>query len=424
MKSLRVLILGAGGREVALARDFAQSPLLESLFIAPGNAGTAEYGTNINVDVHDNKSVVETCQQNEIDLLVVGPEAPLVHGVADAVRCQCPKTSVFGPGADGAKLEGSKAFAKDFMRFYGIPTSPYMVVNKKNEVRGVGYINASPMPIVIKADGLCGGKGVVVAKDRDQAKDALHKMLYGEFGEASETVVVEQFIDGKECSVFVMTDGESFTILPVARDYKRAYDGDNGSNTGGMGAVSPVSYADKAFMDKVVKHIIAPTLKALKDKDILYRGVIYLGLVEKDGQPYVLEYNVRFGDPETSVVLARTGGDILRACYSVARGCAHEVCLKALPDVAVAVVVATTDYPGRVKKGAEVVVDKESRADTTVLLGGASVDADGKAIVVSGRVATIVATGQTIVEARKKAYAAVKNVAFTNARYRTDIATS
>lgn len=346
----------------------------------------------------------------------------MVAGVADTVRCQCPGTAVFGPDADGAALEGSKILAKEFMTRHGVPTAPFMVADSSNIAEAEEYLRGLAYPAVIKADGLCGGKGSVIVDSLADARATLCDMLDGRFGDASRRVIIEDYLPGRECSVFVLTDGKDFAVLPVARDYKRAGDGDTGPNTGGMGAVSPVDYADSTFMERVAERVILPTVRGLQSDGIPYRGVLYLGLMEVGGEPYLLEYNVRMGDPETAVVLERTTGDVLRAFYSVARGVAREVCLGVADNAAVAVVVATKDYPGAVKTGATVTVEAPPEAGAEVLLGGAVIGADGAVHVASGRVATVVGVGKDISEARLKAYRTADTVKYLDASMRRDIA--
>lgn len=420
--TMNVLLLGGGGRECALARRFAHSPLLGQLYIAPGNAGTAVYGRNISLDITDGQAVADACRELKVGLLVVGPEAPLVAGVADTVRCQCPGTAVFGPDADGAALEGSKIFAKEFMTRHGVPTAPFIAVDSSNIAEAEEYLRGLSYPAVIKADGLCGGKGSVIVDSLADAQATLHDMLGGRFGDASRRVIIEDYLPGRECSVFVLTDGKDFAVLPVARDYKRAGDGDTGPNTGGMGAVSPVEYADSKFMERVAERVILPTVQGLQSDDIPYCGVLYLGLMEVGGEPYLLEYNVRMGDPETAVVLERTTGDVLRAFYSVARGAAREVCLGIAENAAVAVVVAAKGYPGAVKTGAPVTVEAQPETGAAVLLGGAVKGADGVARVASGRVATVVGVDKDIFNARLIAYRTADTVKFLDASMRRDIA--
>ena len=322
----------------------------------------------------------------------------------------------------GAALEGSKIFAKEFMTRHGVPTAPFIVVDSSNIAEAEEYLRGLSYPAVIKADGLCGGKGSVIVDSLADAQATLHDMLGGRFGDASRRVIIEDYLPGRECSVFVLTDGKDFAVLPVARDYKRAGDGDTGPNTGGMGAVSPVEYADSTFMERVAERVILPTVQGLQSDGIPYRGVLYLGLMEVGGEPYLLEYNVRMGDPETAVVLERTTGDVLRAFYSVARGAAREVCLGIAENAAVAVVVAAKGYPGAVKTGAPVTVETQPETGAAVLLGGAVKGADGVARVASGRVATVVGVDKDIFNARLIAYRTADTVKFLDASMRRDIA--
>lgn len=416
------MLLGGGGRESALARAFFGSELLYRLYIAPGNAGTAEYGENIELDITDVSEVAVACRRYGVDLLVVGPEAPLVAGVGDEVRRQCPNTAVFGPGEAGAVLEGSKVYAKRFMAANGIPTADYISVDSGSIDAGLEYIRRSPMPIVIKADGLCGGKGSVVATSREEAESVLRLMLSGQFGAASRSVVIEQYLQGRECSVFVLTDGKDYAMLPVARDYKRAYNGDSGPNTGGMGAISPVGYVTDAFMRKVEDRVVKPTLHGLQTAGIDYRGVLYLGLMAVQDDPYLLEYNVRMGDPETSVVLARTRGDVLSAFFSVANGLAGMIDLSEGEDAAVAVVMAAEGYPGTILKDVKVEIDATDNEEAYLLAGGICKDAAGNMAVSAGRAVTAVGIGTDVEQARQKAYQVLEKVSFLGAWYRSDIA--
>ena len=418
--TITVLLLGNGSRECALAEKFHGSPLLKKLYISPGNAGTAAFGENTPLDISSPEAVGTFCNSHRVDLLVSGPELPLVLGVADAVKALSPHTHVFGPERTGAHLEGSKAFAKGFMTRHAIPTAPFTVASK-GENPECAIPDATELPIVLKADGLAAGKGTLIASTVADARRMLHVMLNGAFGKSSERVVIEKFMNGQECSVFVMTDGTDFRIFPVACDYKRAYDRNTGPNTGGMGAVCPVDFADQAFMRKVCDKIIEPTLRGLREEGIEYRGIIYLGLINVGGEPYVLEYNVRMGDPETAPVLAMTKTDILDAFLKTARGRCHEVIMECCTGKAVGVVVASSDYPAQAVTGKGITIDRLPDG-VEIHAGGMIRNDTGELVTSSGRVCTVVGKGPTLTQARLKAYEGVHAIHFDGAWFRTDIA--
>ena len=419
---MNILLLGSGGREHALAWKIAQSPLTNKLFVAPGNGGTEDVAINIpEVDVNDFAAVAEVVQRESIDLLVVGPEEPLVRGIVDYFRNHdtLHDLLIVGPDAKGARLEGSKDFSKSFMKQHGIPTAAYQTFTADQTDAGKAFIDTMQAPYVLKADGLAAGKGVIIAPTAEEAKQELAEMLGGKFGAASRHVVIEEFLDGIECSVFVATDGKDYRILPVAKDYKRIGDGDTGLNTGGMGSVSPVPFADEAFMRKVEERIIRPTISGLIAEGIDYRGFIFVGLMNVGGDPYVVEYNCRMGDPETEVVMLRIGSDFVELIRRMAAGCIGDYQMQEDRRCAASVMLVSRGYPGSYEKGME--MDIPIPPADTILFHAGTVARDGKVYTDGGRVMAVSSYGSTPEAALQRCYIHAQQVLFDGKNYRHDI---
>lgn len=414
---MKILLLGSGGRECAIAWKISQSPRLEHLYVAPGNA--AQYGTNVALNPMDFDAVKEFVDANAIDMIVVGPENPLVEGIYDYFADHSVK--VIGPSKEAAQLEGSKEFAKEFMFRHHIPTARFMSVTAETLEEGYHFLESLNAPYVLKADGLAAGKGVIILDSLADAKDTLSDMLEGMFGNASATVVIEEFLSGIECSVFVMTDGEDYKLLPVAKDYKRVGEGDTGLNTGGMGSVSPVPFADDKFMQKVVNHIVEPTLKGLKEENLEYRGFIFLGLINVDGDPMVIEYNCRMGDPETEVVMPRLKSDLVDLLEGVADQTLGLKKIEFDERAAVAVMLTSAGYPGDYEKG-KVITGLDGIGDVLPFHAGTKLDAEDRVLTNGGRVIALVAYGEDIADAAAKAKAATALVDFEGKYMRNDIA--
>ena len=419
---MRVLLLGSGGREHALAWKISQSSILDQLFIAPGNAGTRQFGKNIPLSPIDFIAVKSFVIENNIDMVVVGPEEPLVLGIYDFFIADPDlyKIPVIGPSKYGAQLEGSKDFAKAFMNRHSIPTAKYATFTIENLEEGLTFLKNMKSPYVLKADGLAAGKGVLIIHDLDEAQAELKSMLQHEkFGEASKKVVIEQFLDGIELSVFIVTDGHSFKLLPEAKDYKRIGEGDTGPNTGGMGAISPVPFADAAFMDKVHNRIIVPTVKGLKSEGIVYKGFVFFGLICVKGDPYVIEYNCRMGDPETEVVIPRLKSDILDLFEGIASNTLSERDIQFIDKSAATVMMVAGGYPDVYEKGKQI-YGLNSVVDSLVFHAGTI--ADGPSVLTSGgRVLAVTSYGKNIEVAIEKAYEAVSKISFEGAYYRKDL---
>lgn len=418
---LNVLLLGSGGRECALAWKMAQSPRMEKLFIAPGNGGTGAYGTNVAISPLDFPAIEKFAIDNAIDMIVVGNEDPLVAGIYDYFEGREGAPLIVGPSKAGAALEGSKDFAKQFMVRHSIPTARYRSFTADNLEEGYAFLEQLKAPYVLKADGLAAGKGVLIIDSLQEAKDSLKEMLGGMFGKSSATVVIEEFLSGIECSVFVLTDGNGgYRILPVAKDYKRIGEGDTGPNTGGMGAVSPVVFADKEFMKKVEERIILPTVNGLVEEGITYRGFIFLGLINVDGEPMVIEYNVRMGDPETEVVMLRIASDLLPLLEAAAMGNLSTMPLVEDPRYATTVMVVSGGYPGSYPKG-KVITGTGDVKDAILFHAGTKLGENGELLTSGGRVIACSAYGDTIGQALANSYAAANTVDFDGKYFRRDI---
>lgn len=416
-EKLNILLLGSGGRECAIAWKLSQSKRLEQLYVAPGNA--AEYGENVDINPMDFEAVRSFVDNKNIDMIVVGPENPLVGGIYDYFSDHTVK--VIGPSKDAAQLEGSKEFAKEFMFRHRIPTARFMSVTTDTIEEGYHFLESLKSPYVLKADGLAAGKGVIILESLAEAKETLNDMLGGMFGGASATVVIEEFLSGIECSVFVITDGEDYKLLPVAKDYKRVGEGDTGLNTGGMGSVSPVPFADDEFMQKVVSRIVEPTLQGLKEENLEYRGFIFLGLINVEGDPMVIEYNCRMGDPETEVVMPRIESDLIDLLEGVADTTLGIKKLAIDPRAASAVMLTSAGYPGDYQKG-HVISNLDKVDDCLIFHAGTKRNSAGNILTNGGRVLALVAYGEDIHQAAEKAKAAALTVDFEGKYYRRDIA--
>ncbi len=419
---MNILVLGSGGREHALAWKIAQSPLTDSLYIAPGNAGTAQLGENIPVSPEDFPAVEAFILSHNIEMLVIGPEVPLVKGIYDYFRSQYRFSNLYiiGPSREGAMLEGSKAFAKEFMQENEIPTARHQSFTVKELDKARRFLKELKPPYVLKADGLAAGKGVLIPEDYEEAVNILKEMFSGKFGEAGRTVVIEEYLKGIECSVFVLTDGESYLLLPEAKDYKRAGEGDSGLNTGGMGAVSPVPFAGGEFMDKVVERIIEPTISGLQERKIIYRGFIYFGLMNVNGDPYVIEYNVRMGDPEAEVVIPRLYSDIVPLFQAVATKNLASQELQIIPDTVATVMLVSGGYPGSYEKGKKITFPEEI-PETSVLFHAGTKTKNGDIITSGGRVLAVSSVGKDMKEALARSYELAEKIEFDKKYYRKDI---
>ena len=419
---MNILVIGSGGREHTFAYKIAQSNKTNQLFIAPGNAGTSELGTNLPISVSDFDGIKSAVLEHNIKLVVVGPEAPLVDGIYDYFQSdeELSSISVIGPSKEGAQLEGSKEFSKIFMEKYGVPTARYQSFTANNLEEGYSFLETLNPPFVLKADGLAAGKGVLILNNINDAKAELKEMLENQkFGEASATVVIEEFLKGIELSVFVLTDGKNYKILPSAKDYKRIGEGDVGLNTGGMGAISPVPFADEDFINKVEERIIKPTVNGLQSENIDYKGFIFIGLMNVAGDPFVIEYNVRMGDPETEVVLPRIETDLVDLFEAVGNQSLNQIELKVNPQTATTVMLVSGGYPEAYEKG-KVITGFDTAEGSLVFHAGTALK-ENEVVTSGGRVIAITSFGDSIGEALKKSYSNIDKIHFDKMNYRRDI---
>ncbi|MGB4654902.1 MAG: phosphoribosylamine--glycine ligase [Bacteroidales bacterium] len=423
-KKLNVLILGSGGREHAFAYMVSKSKKLNKLYVAPGNGGTNQIASNVNINISDFKQVEDFIIANNIDMLIVGPEAPLVAGIVDYLQGidKLSELMIIGPDKTAAQLEGSKDFAKRFMKKYNIPTAKYKSFSKNEVKDAIDFLKTLKPPYVLKADGLAAGKGVIITENLDEAITTVNQMLIEEkFAKASSTILIEEFLSGIELSVFALTDGKNYVLLPEAKDYKKIGDNDTGANTGGMGAVSPVPFFDKEFKDKVINKIIEPTIAGIRQENFNYKGIVFFGLINVDGEPYVIEYNVRMGDPEAQVVLPRLKTDLLELLEYVGSNRLNETVVEIDNRVAVGIVAASGGYPDAYKKGIKIVGNTNIKDDDNIVFHAGTVIKNNELLTNGGRVLVCTALDNTIGEAVDKSYKLISTISFDNMYYRSDI---
>ena len=421
---MNILIIGGGGREHALAFKIKQSPLCENLYIAPGNAGTASVGTNIAIGINDFESLSSFCINNFIGLVIVGPEEPLVNGIFDYFvnRQATSHIKIIGPSKQASKLEGSKSFAKEFMSRHHIPTAAYKEFNELNYAEGVEYIKSHTLPIVIKADGLAAGKGVLICNNHIEALAEFELMiLRSKFGEAGKKVVVEAFLPGIELSIFALTDGKEYVLLPEAKDYKRIGRGDIGPNTGGMGAVSPVPFADEAFLLKIKEKIVEPTIAGLQKENLAYIGVVFIGIIKVGDEPFVIEYNCRLGDPETEVVVPRIKNDLVEVFMAAATGRLNEIIIETIPQTAVTVVAVSGGYPNAHETGKAITGLQEASLPGTIIFHSGTRQEGDTVLTNGGRVLAVTSFGDNITEASEQSIYQLEHIFFEEIYYRDDI---
>ncbi len=418
---MNILLLGSGGRESALSWKLSQSPLCKQLFIAPGNGGTSQYGTNVALGINDFPALKTFCLEHKIDILFPGSEEPLVNGVWDYFKNDIALQHIIipGPSKEGAQLEGSKAFSKKLMARHNIPTAAYAEFDESNFEEGLKYLENHSTPIVLKADGLAAGKGVVITSDIEEAKDVFTDMIRNaQFGEAGKTVVVEQFLTGIELSVFAFTDGKNYVLLPEAKDYKRVGEGDTGPNTGGMGAISPVPFAKGDFMQKVIERVVEPTVKGLQKEGIIYHGFVFFGLINVDGDPYVIEYNCRMGDPETEVVMPRLENDLVEMVLKMNEQKLNEVTVSHNPKAAVTVMLVSKGYPGDYEKGK--LIGGLEKVSDSILFHAGTTEKDGLNTS-GGRVIAVTSYGDDLKSALQTSYRNAEQIQFEGKSFRKDI---
>jgi len=423
-KTMNILIVGSGGREHALAWKIRQSPLCENLFIAPGNAGTSLIGSNIAIGINDFDALSSFCTSNDVGMVVVGPEEPLVNGIYDFFtnNTATKHIQVIGPSKEAAKLEGSKSYAKEFMNKYNIPTAAYKEFSEDNYEDGVAYIKQHTLPIVIKADGLAAGKGVLICNNHIEALAEFELMIHkSKFGAASKKVVIETFLSGIEMSVFALTDGKNYVLLPEAKDYKKIGKADSGPNTGGMGAVSPVPFADTVFLNKITRTVVEPTIKGLQSENLAYIGVVFIGIIKVGEEPFVIEYNCRLGDPETEVIIPRIENDLVEVFTAAATGHLNEIVIKTNPQTAVTVVAVSGGYPNSYESGKEIHGLHEKSVMGTIVFHSGTRQIDQKILTNGGRVLAVTSFGDNIKEANEISNYQLENIFFEGMYYRDDI---